>query len=108
MEFVSSTVHLLSVLGKEHLLKNADSRNPRDSYPVWSALNGLKNDLYASLGKDEYKNGTWPATEELMNAMRAWLAEFQEDFVAQEVALVLVRCGCRAETTIDSLNPWFK
>lgn len=78
----------------------------RDFYPLHSALSDWKNALYSRLPRAEYESGTWPASPELLDAMRAALADQRGNYAGDELAYCLVRCGCRQAETIAGLSAW--
>jgi hypothetical protein len=63
--------------------------------------------LAASLSKEELNGAaTWPASPELVDALRAALADQRGNYAGERLAFALVRCGCRAPETLTALNRW--
>jgi hypothetical protein len=77
-----------------------------DMYPIDAALSNWTNRLYGQLSKEEYERGTWPASSELMDAVRAALADQRGNHAGDLLAYCLVRCGCRRAETIAGLSAW--
>jgi hypothetical protein len=84
----------------------ANEEQARDIYPIDAALSDWKNRLYDHLSEEEYERGTWPASSELLDAMRAALADQRGNYAGDLLAYCLVRCGCRQAETIAGLSAW--
>ncbi len=78
----------------------------RDAYAVTSALTDWENTLYRQLSDNEFTHGAWPASPELLAALRAALADHRGNYAGDRLAYCLVRCGCREPETIAGLCAW--
>ncbi|MBT9581901.1 hypothetical protein IV102_01045 [bacterium] len=77
-----------------------------DSTPVSAALVDRENRLGAALPEADFDRGRWPATPELLDALRAALVDRCGDVVGHHIAYRLVRCGCRQAATLAGLCEW--
>lgn len=83
-----------------------DKRQACDIYPIHASLTAWSNTLYNQLPKAQYDQGIWPSSPDLMDALRAALADQRGNYAGDALAYGLVRCGCREPETIAGLSAW--
>ena len=105
LAYLPSTQVLLESLGLEWPDPRSEEET-LDLTPVSAALVDWENRLGASLFEADFDRGRWPATPELLAALRAALVDRCGDAVGHHIAYCLVRCGCRQATTIAGLCEW--
>lgn len=105
-ELLPSTQRLFAVLGYDMEAILSKSRSARDPYPVYYALTSWENDLFERIGPEKYEHGAWPATQEELDALRNALADQKGNSAGEELAYILVRCGCRQPETLAGLCAW--
>ncbi|MES2900191.1 MAG: hypothetical protein V4723_10710 [Pseudomonadota bacterium] len=77
-----------------------------DLYPIQASLTDWHNTLYNQLPSAQYDRGIWPSSPELLEAMRAALADQRGNYAGDALAYSLVRCGCRRSETVAALSAW--
>jgi hypothetical protein len=103
-DFKPSTRKLLSVVGWENSRLYRSEKD--EAYLVYEVVTALSNKIYNEIDQEEYKNGTWPADQNLIDILRAALLDHRHGYVGNKLARILVRFGCRRPETIECLNAW--
>lgn len=102
--YSSSTLELAKTLS--HTLP-AWSSSCSEVYRVHEMCLLLSDRAYAVLSEHDYRNGHWPAPEaSILGALQTALEDHRHDYAGQSLARLLVRFGCRQETTLTALHPW--
>lgn len=101
--FLPSTKALFSALQFEWP-EPENEEQAQDPDPINAALTEWQNALYYQLSTEELDHGTWPASAELIDALRAALADQRGNGAGYQLAYCLVRCGQRDPDIIAGLS----